>query len=47
MYEKPQLNRVGKAEEVILGMVDTVGSDLDITWMPGPDGFASDPNQAD
>jgi hypothetical protein len=41
MYEKPRVNRVGNAEEVILGVID-FGSDLDMTWVTGQDEFASD-----
>jgi len=31
MYEKPKLNCIGKAQDVILGM-GLVGHDLDGTW---------------
>jgi len=41
MYEKPNLNRVGKAEEVILGIA-LMGEDLDYTWIVGQDEFADD-----
>jgi hypothetical protein len=34
MYEKPKLNRVGDAQDVILGIVPT-GSDIDGNWLPG------------
>lgn len=34
MYEKPALNRVGDAREVILGAA-FVGNDVDSTWVPG------------
>jgi len=39
MYENPKLNRVGKAEEVILG-VELAGDDLDGSWIPDIYGFA-------
>ena len=32
MYEQPKLNRVGKAEEVILGLVPG-GHDFDGNWI--------------
>ncbi|HEX3744181.1 MAG TPA: hypothetical protein VHW09_09635 [Bryobacteraceae bacterium] len=41
MYEKPNLYRVGNAQDVILGYV-TLGSDVDTTWMSGQDEFAFD-----
>jgi hypothetical protein len=41
MYEKPNLNRVGNAENVILGAFSP-GNDLDGTWMIGQDEFAAD-----
>lgn len=41
MYEKPTLNCVGEAQEVILGVAEH-GSDLDQTWMDGQDEFAFD-----
>jgi hypothetical protein len=41
MYEKPNLNRVGAAQDVILGVCLT-GSDMDTTWMPGGNEFAFD-----
>jgi len=41
MYEKPNLNRVGDAQDVILGYIN-VGGDLDATWMSGQDEFAAD-----
>jgi hypothetical protein len=41
MYEKPNLNRVGAAQDVILGYVN-VGADLDATWMATMDEFAFD-----
>lgn len=41
MYEKPNLNCVGKAEDVILGIALT-GEDMDYTWMVGQDEFADD-----
>jgi hypothetical protein len=41
MYEKPNLNRVGDAQEVILG-IGLVGVDLDNSYMPGGNEFAFD-----
>ena len=41
MYEKPNLNRVGEAQEVILGIIQ-LGTDLDTTWMSGQDEFVFD-----
>jgi hypothetical protein len=44
MYEKPNLNCVGNAEDVILGIMNQ-GNDIDGSWMPGgPNGpeFAFD-----
>jgi hypothetical protein len=44
MYEKPKLNRVGDAQDVILGMCSS-GNDMDMTWIPGGMGglqFADD-----
>ena len=41
MYEKPKLNRVGDAQDVILGVYN-MGGDLDWTWMTGQDEFAFD-----
>jgi hypothetical protein len=35
MYETPKLNRVGDAEEVILGIA-SVGDDMDGAWAPDP-----------
>jgi len=32
MYEKPELNRVGVAEDVILGVVPS-GTDIDMNYM--------------
>jgi len=46
MYEKPNLNRVGNAQDVILGIVDQ-GGDLDFTWMNGQDQFAFDGDDLD
>jgi len=40
MYEKPNLNRVGNAQDVILGNYIN-GSDLDFTYYPEDD-FAFD-----
>jgi len=41
MYEKPNLTRVGDAQEVILGTTD-YGHDLDMTFVSGLDEFAFD-----
>jgi hypothetical protein len=41
MYEKPNLNRVGAAQDVILGILE-YGADVDYTWMSGQDEFAFD-----
>jgi hypothetical protein len=41
MYEKPNLNRVGNAENVILGTC-SLGCDLDSSYMIGQDEFADD-----
>jgi hypothetical protein len=41
MYEKPNLNRVGDAQDVILGYC-CMGGDIDTTWMSGQDEFAVD-----
>lgn len=44
MYEKPQLNRVGEAQEVILGIIQS-GPDLDMNWVPDGMEFAADGNE--
>jgi hypothetical protein len=41
MYEKPQLNHVGKAQDVILGIY-LAGSDLDTTYVPYQGEYADD-----
>jgi len=41
MYEKPKLNRVGDAQDVILGLT-AFGDDLDGLWIPGGNEFADD-----
>jgi hypothetical protein len=41
MYEKPKLNRVGDAENVILGLL-AFGPDLDNTYVDSQDEFALD-----
>jgi len=46
MYEKPNLNCVGSAQDVILGYFN-VGTDLDHTWMNGQDEFAFDGSELD
>ena len=39
MYENPKLNRIGKAEEVILGILQD-GADMDYNWIPTPHDYA-------
>jgi hypothetical protein len=41
MYEKPELNRVGAAQDVILGMIPT-GDDMDMNFMTNEMQFADD-----
>jgi hypothetical protein len=41
MYEKPNLNLVGEAQNVILGY-SAPGVDLDFTFIDGQDEFAVD-----
>jgi hypothetical protein len=41
MYEKPRLNRVGDAEDVILGFMP-FGNDLDLNTVNGVQEFADD-----
>lgn len=41
MYEKPNLNCVGTAQDVILGIF-AMGTDVDGSWLSGQDEFASD-----
>jgi hypothetical protein len=41
MYEKPNLNCVGAAQDVILGVMPN-GSDMDWTYLNGQDEFAFD-----
>ena len=41
MYQKPNLTRVGAAQDVILG-ITLPGVDLDGTWISGQDEFAFD-----
>jgi hypothetical protein len=41
MYEKPNLNCVGVAQDVILGIM-SMGTDPDSTWIHGQDEFAFD-----
>jgi hypothetical protein len=41
MYEKPNLTRVGDAQDVILGIMSG-GADLDYTYMDSQDEFAAD-----
>ena len=42
MYEKPKLNHVGDAQDVILGIVIT-GDDMDMNYVPGPGGNEWEP----
>jgi len=46
MYEKPNLNRVGQAQNVILGIA-LMGLDLDTTWISGQDEYVFDDDPAD
>jgi hypothetical protein len=41
MYEKPKLNQVGDARDVVLGYVPT-GQDLDATWISSDFEFAQE-----
>ena len=41
MYEKPKLNHVGDAQDVILGAC-SFGNDMDMTWIPGGNEYADD-----
>jgi hypothetical protein len=41
MYERPELNRVGEAKDVILGAIAT-GNDIDTLWIAGNQEFADD-----
>jgi hypothetical protein len=41
MYEKPKLNRVGDAQEVILGFIP-FGGDIDMNWVDHLQEFADD-----
>jgi len=43
MYEKPALNRVGDAQDVILGIA-LIGGDVDLTYCPpDPGGLEFEP----
>ncbi len=44
MYEKPNLNRVGDAQNVILGIC-CFGGDFDTTWVDSQDEFAVDSDE--
>ena len=46
MYERPILNRVGAAEDVILGAIAT-GDDIDTLWFPGNQEYADDGDDAE
>jgi hypothetical protein len=39
MYESPKLNRVGDAQDVVLGILPS-GGDVDSTWIAGGFEFA-------
>jgi hypothetical protein len=41
MYEKPKMNRVGDAKDVILGIIPT-GDDIDMNDVPGEEEWAYD-----
>jgi hypothetical protein len=41
MYEKPELTRIGDAEDVILGIAPG-GLDLDMNWISAPPVFEAD-----
>jgi len=41
MYEIPKLNRVGDAEEVILGLA-SIGDDVDGNWIMDPPLFEAE-----
>ena len=45
MYERPKLNRVGDAQDVILGAIPT-GEDIDGSWMPGGNEYADDGDES-
>ncbi len=38
MYEKPELTRIGNAEDVVLGWC-VCGGDMDLNWSSNPDEF--------
>jgi hypothetical protein len=42
MYEKPKLNHVGDAQDVILGVIQS-GDDIDTNYVPGPGGNEWEP----
>ena len=46
MYERPKLNRVGEAQDVILGAMAT-GNDIDTLWFPGEQENADDGDDFD
>jgi len=45
MYESPKLNRVGEAQEVILGIV-AYGNDIDMNWIGGGQEYADDGDES-
>ena len=45
MYESPKLNRVGEAQEVILGFIP-LGNDIDTNWMGSNQEFADDGDES-
>jgi hypothetical protein len=46
MYEPPKLNRIGDAEEVILGLA-SIGDDMDGNWIPDPPLYEPDSDLED
>ena len=46
MYETPKLNRVGNAEDVILGLIPT-GDDVDTNYVVEGTEYADDDGAAD
>jgi hypothetical protein len=45
MYESPKLNRVGDAQEVILGFIPS-GGDIDTNWIGSMQEYADDGDDA-
>ena len=46
MYERPTLNRVGKAQDVIMGCIAT-GTDVDTLYLGNEEGYADDGEYSD